>query len=213
MNRATMLTMLKRRVNDQYGGYWDDDSYLCSMLNTAALEIQKEVLKYNPLAFLSLYRVDITAGESFYPKPEGMWWEKEVGVKLPSDSDYTPMERLPWSLVRNRTSGNPVYSGDGTFFLIKPTPAETLTLGLQVLFTPILTMSEDTDVLPLHLGLHLAVVIKANQLLLAEVPETPAREAVMAELADQISSIPIVYRGGNVHSDRIYLDEQLLGRG
>jgi hypothetical protein len=210
--------MLRRRVNEQSPvpgeGYWAD-SDLNELLNQAAYWAQKKVLRVNPLAFLAWYRTAIQLGESFYRRPLGSWWEFEVAAKLTSSATvWTKLERKPYKAVRDlESSSDPCWSKMGTFIALFPAPSEAIASGLQVIHTPLLSMSDDDSVLDLHPSLHLLVVAKANDLALAEVAETPARKDVREELAELLADIPLIYsRDALDGQDKIWIPPESIGR-
>ena len=218
MNRLTMRGMLRRRLNEQAPpageGYWSNAD-LDELLNQASFWTQKKVMRINPLAFMAWYRASLQAGENFYRRPLGSWWEFEVAVKAsPVASVYTKLERKPYKVVRDLVSGSaPVWSKMGTYISIFPAPPDNISQGLQVIHTPLLSMSDDDSVLDLHPSLHLLVVVKANDLALAEVPETPARKDVIAEYTELLSDLVMIYgRDALDGSDRLWIPPESIGR-
>lgn len=213
-----MRGMLRRRINEQAPpageGYWSD-SVCNELLNQAAYWTQKKVLRVNPLAFMAWYRASLVSGESFYRRPVGSWWEFEVAVKAsPTATIYTKLERKPYKAVRDLESGStPCWSKMGTFLAIFPVPPDNISAGLQVIHTPLISMSDDDSVLELHPSLHMLVVAKANDLALADVPEVPARKDVQAEMAESLADLPLIYgRDAADGLDRLWIPPEQIGR-
>jgi len=215
MNRSTMRSVLRRRLNEQTPHNWTDVE-LDDLLNEALFWVQKKALRVNPLAFLTWTRTTLKKDESFYKRAVGSWWEFEVAVKATAAATtYTPLKRHPYKEIREFESVQEVvgWAKMGTFIAILPAPPEDIVDGLQVIHTPLLTMAVDTDVPDLHLSLHTMVVVKANQLALQERPESPQSAPVMAELKDLDADIVLVYGREAIDSvDRLWIPPEAIGR-
>lgn len=216
MNRADMRSTLRRRLNEQTPQNWTDGE-LDQLLNESLFWVQKKVMRVNPLAFLSWFRTGLVANESFYKRPVGSWWEYEVGVKAtPSATTYTPLDKRPYKTVRDRESAinvDTTWSKMGTFIAILPAPPFDITNGLQIIFTPLLTMAVDTDVPDLHPSLHTQLVTKANQLALQEQPESPMSASLEADLRSVDEDVVLVYGREAIDGlDRVWMMPESIGR-
>lgn len=211
-----MRGVLRRRVNEQTPDNWSDVE-LNETLDEALFWVQKKVMRVDPLAFMAWSRTSLVANESFYNRPVGSWWEFEVAVKgSPSDTKYTPLPRQPYKAIRDFTvdQAGTAYAKVGTFLAIFPAPAFNVTDGLQIIYTPLLTMAVDTDVPAVHPTLHTMIVVKANHLLLQERPESPQLKPVQDELQDLDPDVALVYARASVDGlDRLWIPAEAIGRG
>lgn len=214
MTRGSMRSVLRRRLNEQTPHNWQDTE-LNELLNEAAFWAQRQVLRLNPLAFLAWFRTGLVANESFYKRPVGSWWEFEVAVKETAGATtYTPIDRGAYKAIRTLERGQTGrWAKMGTFLALFPASVENIPDGLQIIHTPLLSMSEDTDVIDLHLSLHMMVVAQANLFALMERPETPAKNDVKVELKGYLDDMPYVYGRDSVDGvDRLWIPSDILGR-
>lgn len=212
MNRATMRDMLRKRINEETANDWTD-TQLNSLLDVALGQTQRKVLRFNPLAFLAWYRAPITANESFYRRPIGSWWEYCVEVKLTAAAtQYTELVKRPYRIAREALDSAPVYAKLGTFLAIYPTPTETVTAGLQVIHTPLLTFPDDDIEVDLHTALHLLVVVRAHKLALANTPETQAHALVLAEIRELEEDMAFLYGRTDLQNEKLWLPPESVGR-
>lgn len=184
--------MLRRRLQERVADQWTD-AELNELLNLGLLEIQKSVLQVDPLAIIWIDVDDIVAGQEFYEVPPGMWYEFEVGVKTSaSDADFTILDPCSYHTRRSLSSGAGRYSRLGKYISIRPIPTGSVVDGLQVRYVPSLSMSNDSDVPDLNLGLHLGIVLWAQILALGESLEDSG--PTQATLKGLIEQIPLFYR-------------------
>jgi hypothetical protein len=202
MNRATSRTILRRRLMEvnEGGGNWTDDA-LNDLLNLGAVEAQKIVEEHQPGAFLSVFTQDIVAGQELYPKPAGLWYETRVAILDTDLGKYVPIGQLGVDVNRRRIEGlegdaaaaeQLHYSQFGTYFSINPIPQVLVTNGLEVTFVPTLSWAADSDILPLHLGLHMLPVAWAHRFAIGETGEKA--DEVRDLIARLEAKVPFWYR-------------------
>lgn len=205
MTRGAMRLSLRRRLQEDTPDRWQDAD-LDQDLNLGLVELQKEILKVDPEAFSYVDRADIVAGQEFYEFPAGTWYEREV--RLLSGSIYTRMTRIAFNERGDNAiinSATPAYARfDRSRFVICPIPAASVVNGLEIVWTPTLTMAADTSVPPVHLGLHLAVVEFAEVIATGEVGDTS--EETLKDLARMINSIPQYYLQSASTPSRMVVD-------
>ncbi len=209
MNRSTMRTLLRRRLNESTADNWQDAD-LNELLNAGLHLVQKEVLKVDPLAFIHWSKDDIVSGQSYYPKPQGFWHEIEI-AQLDADhpQGYKPMKKQDYNVARELAAGSTeVYCHVGRYFAIFPAPSTSVVDGLQIQWTPTLSMAVDTDVPDLHFALHMAVVLMAQKYALGETGDDQRR--VKEELVELLSDIPGYYLGSATENDRLWIDSTYL---
>lgn len=207
-----MRTLLRRRLNETSADLWQDAD-LNDLLNAGAHRTEKEVLKVDPLAFIYIDQLDIAANQVFYAKPQGFWYEMEVGYKDSADvTGYRELVKRPYWVARASASGGEVvYAHLGRFFALYPKPSVSVAAGLQLLYVPTLSMAADSDVLDIHLALHMAVVVEAQLLALGETGDS--RKELREEKADLVADIPLYYQSSAGAPDRLSIDVASLGKG
>lgn len=194
MNRSTMRSVLRRRVMEAAPGENWTDANLNEILNDALVQAQKEVMALVPDAFVHIARQNLVAAQEFYAQPAGIWYELHVQTLNASTGRYDDIEQRDYSVGRTKTSADSeiTYSILGRHFAIHPIPVAAVTDGLQTIFVPTLSMSDDADVPEIHLGLHMLIVLWAHRMLVGETGEQ------VAEIKDLIgeyrAAIPSYYR-------------------
>ena len=192
MNRGTMRTLLRRRINEPIADNWDDGT-LDSLINVAYVLVQKQVRKVDPEALLAWEYRDTAVGAVWYEKPSGTRGPVEVGLKSsPLDADWTPLTRKPYFLARQYVSTpDTVYCHRGRYIGIFPAPSQAVTQGLQFMHAPTDSLALDTDVPRLEESLCYAIVVWAALLAKGESPEADTKDAV--ELQRILGDIPFDY--------------------
>lgn len=192
MTRATIRTLLRRRLNDVVADSWDD-STLNTMIDLAYALVLKQVRKVDPEAVLFWDYRDTVAGTVWYEKPAGTRGPVEVGFKASSTAaDWTPLKRKPYWIARDWSDANEtVYCHRGTYVGIFPAPAASVTQGLQFIHAPTDTFAVDTDVPKLETTLHYAIVLWASLIAKGESPESDDKDA--RELQRIVGDIPADY--------------------
>jgi hypothetical protein len=190
VTRATIRTLLRRRLNEQSADTWDD-STLNTLVDLAYALVLKQVRKVDPEALVFWDYRNSVAGANWYEKPSGTRGPVEVGLKsTAADTDWTALKRKPYYLARDWVDGT-VYCHRGTYIGIFPAPTASVTQGIQFLHAPTDSLAVDTDVPKLETTLHYAIVLWAALIAKGESPESDAKDA--AELQRIIGDIPQDY--------------------
>lgn len=177
MTRATIRTLLRRQIMEVTPQNWDDLE-LNDLINFGVHFVQKEVMKVDPEGFLEWVRRNITAGESFYAKPDGSWWPNQVRLLDPTSGKYTKLDFKPFDVAETWTE-NTVWSRRGNYLAIYPTPSITVVNGLELIHVPTLTLAADGDVPPVPIGLHLGIVYFSKMTALGETYQNYDRDVAM----------------------------------
>lgn len=213
MNRGFMRRVLRRRLQDTVGqgivseGNWTD-SDLNEMLNQGLLQAQKAVMRVNPLAFMGIDRQNLEAGKEFYEKPDGMWALRQLRRLDSTTGKYVDIEREDYyDATRRSPSDTRVTFADfGGHVAITPIPTAQVIAGLEWLFVPSLTVSQDTDVPRLHAGLHMLPVYWSQRMLLGESGELQEARVELNELIQgELGSITDFYQANGGHNDVLTL--------
>jgi hypothetical protein len=192
LTRATIRSLLRRRLNEQIADQWDD-STLNTLIDLAYALVLKQVRKVDPEALIFWDYRNTIAGTNWYEKPSGTRGLAELGLKaLSTDTDWSPLPRRPYHIARDWTSADEtVYCHRGTYVGIFPAPSVSVTSGLQFLHAPTDSLAVDTDVPKLEQTLHYAIVLWAALIAKGESPESDSKDA--AELGRIIGDIPQDY--------------------
>jgi len=192
MNRGTMRTLLRRRLNEPITDNWDDNT-LNSLLDVAYALVLKQVRKCDPEALLSWDYRDTIAGTTWYEKPSGTRGPVEVGLKSAStDTDWTGLIRKPYYLAKQYVDASEtVYCHRGRYIGIFPAPSLSVTQGIQFIHAPTDSLASDTDVPRFEESLQYGCVVWAALLAKGESPESDTKDAT--ELQRILGDIPADY--------------------
>lgn len=191
MNRSTIRTLVRRRLNETVADNWSDD-VLNTLIDTAYALVLKQVRKVDPEAVLSWDYRNTVAGTVWYEKPAGTRGPVEVGLKkAAADADWTPLKRKPYFIARDWTGDETVYCHRGTYIGLFPAPTVAVVDGIQFIHAPTDALAADTDVPKLEATLHYAIVLWATLLAKGESPEADTKDAL--ELARILADIPSDY--------------------
>lgn len=191
MTRASIRTLLRRRLNEVVADNWSDD-VLNTLIDLAYALVLKQVRKVDPEAVLFWDYRDTAVATSWYEKPAGTRGPVEVGLKTSvADTDWSPLVRKPYWLARDWTGSERVYCHRGTYIGIFPATDLAITQGIQFIHAPTDTLAVDTDVPKVETTLHYAIVVWATLLAKGESPEDDSKDA--RELQRIIGDIPADY--------------------
>jgi hypothetical protein len=208
MNCASMQSMLRRRLQDTTSGIDGTGNWsraeLLDLLNLGLSKAQKAIQRVSPNAFTVIDVMNIEALKEFYQKPDGIWTLRQLRYRGDTNSRYRNLRRADYvdreavgdvSLGSGGAPGGDItYSDFGTYVAISPVPAAQIVAGLQWIYTNTLSVSADTDVPALHIGLHGLPVYWAHRLALGETGELQeARAEVEALIAGELADIPDYY--------------------
>lgn len=164
---------LRRQIRDVPKVQWTDDGELDNLIiNPAYYFVQKEIYKQFPNAHLFWDYIN-TAATSWYPLPAS-FGVKRVGLKASaSDTLYTKLapKRYDDIVELSAQSDRQYYTQQGQWIGIFPPPTTVITNGIELLHTPIQSLSLDTDVPRVKLPVHMAIVWWAKLLALGDTDE------------------------------------------
>jgi hypothetical protein len=189
-----MRDILRRRVMESSPGENWDDPALNQALNDGLVKAQEEVMEIVPDAFVHIVQQDLVAAQEFYARPSGIWYELFVQRLDSTSSRYVDIEERDYALGRIKTDADSevTYSILGRHFAIHPIPPTTIVNGLQTIFVPTLSMSDDGDVPELHLGLHMLIVLWAHRILVGETGEQVGE--IKDLMTEYRASVPRYYK-------------------
>lgn len=201
MTRAQMRTLLRRRINDVGGGQWSD-AELNDLLNIGIAEVQKGVLAVDPDANLYRSRVSIVANQQLYAIPDNLLHERAVKKKDATTGTYRRMERITFERAMEKAESADAVTSNaseqtfewfrfGQFIGLSPTPTESQTDGVELDFVPLLSVGSDSEIPPVPLSLHYAVVLRAE--IAAKGETTEGIETALAEFQGLVAGIPSWY--------------------
>lgn len=191
MNRLTIRTLVRRRLNEEVADSWDDDT-LNTLINVAHALVLKQVRKVDPEALLFWDYRDTVAGTSWYEKPSGTRGPVEVGLKTAAtDTDWAPLTRKPYYLARDWTGSDTVYCHRGLYIGIFPAPTASVVQGIQFIHAPTDALAADSDFPKVETTLHYAIVLWATLIAKGESPESDVKEA--KELQGILGDISVDY--------------------
>lgn len=191
MTRGEMRDLLARYLNDASHDVWSPTE-LNALLNLGLIDIQSFVEATEPDAFLFIDQRDIVLGNRYYSKPVGITSERSLKFSSnPASTEYAKLEVTSYELIEQGMVSKPSYAHFGRYFYLSWIPAANVTNGLQVVWSPTLAMSEDTDVPDVHMRLHYAVVLAAAVKGLRETPDDA--KVFQEDLAIELRKIPLLY--------------------
>lgn len=197
MTLATILTLLRRQLREVTPENWTDD-VLKDIINVALAGIQNEILALDPEAFLEFVRRNIEADESYYARPDGSWWPNQVRLKDATTGVYSKLEFKPFDIAETWT-GKTVWSRRGRYVCIFPAPEAAITAGLELINVPTLTLTADTDVPPVPIGIHMAIVYLSKLHALGETYQDASKdEAMVAKILGVLSKMYSTTGGENL---------------
>lgn len=212
MTRGQMRTLLRRRLQEPDEDQFTD-SELNDLLNLALSRLQTVIMTYDPDAFLSMYRKDITLGQKLYETPADFMYVVTVEVLDVPSSNYGQIRPMKYQDTLNTVLGTapimpPVAQRYGRFgrknLFLYPIPTATVADGLQVVYCPTLVMSDDDSVPDLPLVLHMAVVMRAQLYAMDETGDDA--KAVQASLGEILAEIPRWYQRSADEPDTLDID-------
>jgi hypothetical protein len=215
MNRGVIRSTLRRQIRDTQSVEWDDDNEVNELINVAYAYVQKEIAKSFPEAHLFWTLMNLTAGTSWYPMPS-TFGISQIGMKGASSDTFFNTLKGP---KRYRDIGpRTVFSGGtqiaqpadlnstywtirGQWFGIFPTPTTSITDGIEIIHTPIMTLSDDNEIPRIKTPLHMAILWWAKLLLLGDTDENVAE--TRARLNEVLSDIPLWYDNSRAEPDQL----------
>jgi len=176
--------VLRRRLQEDTPNHFAN-SDLDRLMVLGMQEIQKRVLIVQPESFKAEDRADLVAGQDFYEWPAGVFAVKKLATGNPTDG-YSRLS--PISLLEAEGGAPGFVPWDQKYFQLSPKPDASVVNGLQCIGVPTLTVYDDSEVLPLPISLHMAIVLAAEVFALGDLGEASTR--AKEELGPMIESIP-----------------------
>lgn len=203
MTRLQIRTKLRRRVQEEVGdaaGGWTDTE-LNSEINDAYAWVQKEIYKVFPNSHIYWDTMNLVNGTSWYPLPN-TFGVRRVGVKAStSATTYTRLKKKVYEDVEDIVSAESYYTLMGQWLGIFPEPDTSITAGIQLLHTPIMVLSADTDVPRVKTPIHEAIVLRAKDQVLGDLDHSSNQ--TRQGLVDIINDIPLWYETHSDENDRL----------
>lgn len=180
MNRGTMRTLLRRELRDVAQVQWPTNADLDDILNYSYSVIQKEIRKHFKEAHLFWDYMNLVAGTSWYPLPQTFGISQVSAKGASTDTYYTPLKYKRYrdigprqiisggSLVTQIIGTQMNYTRRGQWIGLFPAPTVSITSGLEVMHSPIMSMGSDDEIARIKVPLHLAIVLHAKLVALGE---------------------------------------------
>lgn len=205
MTRLQLRTLWRRHVRDTAQVEWSDDTEVNDILNLAYANVQKEIVKINRNAHQFWDYLPTTSGTNWYALP-ATFGIRRVGLKSHTvDTSWTKLEPKGYSklqayLSTGNQQGKTYYAVEGQFIGIFPAPTESVSNGIELIHTPIMSMAADSDVPRIKLPLHLAIVYWAKLIALGETDETAGE--TRARLSEILDDLPLWYEAHSETADK-----------
>lgn len=163
------------------------DSEINQAINDAYYDLQMEVQSVNPEAIVSWDTIDITANESWYPKPP-TFGLMQVEIDEDNDNVYYKLDLKEYNDIRYLIGEKMYYCDIGDWIGIFPAPSTAVTDGIRILHRPMHTLTVDTDSPKLKLPLHQAICLQAKIFLLGDTNESSqSDEGKLMHIKDRLN--------------------------
>ena len=210
MNRATLRSILSRRVGDTDDRTWTE-AEKNEALDHGAFMLSNKLQETDPEFLVRVAYADVVNGQVRYEKPGDMWGEIAVGYRdSVSPTGYRDLDLKPFSVVRKRrqygtSSGVPdAYATRGRYIELSLTPQASVNEGLEIVYTSSLAMGTDNDVPECHPSLHPAIIYEAQLLLEPDAKEASSTLTLLERL---YATIPSFYRKRNTKPDAFEVEK------
>lgn len=209
-----MRALLRRRVNEATANLWTDPD-LNDLLDIGLQQVQQYVQAVDPDAFLFRSRIDLVADQALYQLPDNCQGLRAVKKKDPVSGLYERLRPTTYERAQDRSEqetddSDGEFARFGKFLWILPAPSANQSAGLELDFVPVLSLGADTDVPPIPISLHYAVVLRAE--IAAKGETSDGADVALAEFASLMGTIPSWYRpsiaGGAPDSIQVDLGKQ-----
>jgi hypothetical protein len=193
MTRVQIRALLQRQLQEPVGGDQWTDVELNDALNHGLAMVEKEVLKVLPEAFSYFYHIDTEANKNAYPLPTDFISVHQVKFLEASSGKYVRATGYQHSEIdsEDQPAGN-CWAILGRYLYVSPTPTVAATNGIRLLFTPTLTMAEDTDTPEVPTVLHAGIALYAKALLTEETGEPS--DTTVAALVRLCADLPLWWK-------------------
>lgn len=190
--RESLRDWLRRRLQELTPAQWDDTD-LDSYINFGYQFTQEEIEAVENDAFAHYTdKTDLVAGQQLYPLPVNCKAPRLLEMSTNGGTSYSVIEQVGWPQTvpqpteaqqiepqRART----VWSLQGRYIRLEPTPQTSHTDGLRLTYVPVLTMGADSDVPELTANYHANIVFYAQVLALGDTANTQDKAAALEDLA------------------------------
>jgi len=192
MTLLQIRTALRRQIRDVPKVEWTDDGELDNLvINPAYYLVQKEIFKQFSQAHLFWDTIPTEVGVNWYPLP-ATFGVKRVGLKsAAADTRWEKLARKSYDDIEqlSPTSELTYYTQQGQWIGIYPAPGVAVADGIQLLHTPLQSLSQDADVPRIKLPLHWAIVWWAKLIVLGDTDEdAPTTRARIQELLGDLGN-------------------------
>jgi hypothetical protein len=162
------------------------------VINDSYYDLQMELQMSNPEAIVSWDTIDLTADESWYPKPP-TFGLIQVGIDPTGAGSFSKLDFKNYEDIKG-LSGTTYYATErGDWVGVYPTPDTSITDGLEFIHRPIDTLAADTDIPKLKLPLHQAICLQAKIFLLGDTNERADLDQAKLERIKE--RMPLLYMG------------------
>ena len=168
MNRATIHTLVRKRINEATADQWSDAD-VNSAINVGYQQMEMVILESDPDAFIKVDRAALVVTQHEYAKPASLIHEIDVSILDSVSGDYDVIKMGNYHDVRGRGSSEvQQYAHYGRYIFLGPAPDAALAAGLQIVYVPALVLSVAASVPQLAQAYHTAIVISAAITLIGE---------------------------------------------
>lgn len=203
MTLSEIRDMVRRKIQDPdpgsgVGVNWDDTE-LNAAINVIYADLQAQVHSVRPEEHLTYATYNLVLDDPWYPLPQ------TFGIKrvelLQDDGTYLKLDRKDYDDVNGFNGTTSYWAREGQWIFLQPTPDADLNNGLKLVHTPIMQLTDDSEVPKIRLPLHLAIVW-GTVILLSEEDEAADITAMETRYQRMLDRIPFWY---NSDSDPIQL--------
>jgi len=198
---GSLITMTRHFIQEKVEAEFLD-TYLTSVLNSAAGVMLGMIVEVNKSAHVATYTTDLVAAQSLYALPAAtfrLWMVQRWSTAL---GKYVKLKKLDYVHAEDDLDGSPsepAYALVGTRHVaIYPQPTANQTPGLRFFVTHQAAMAESTDVPDIHFALHPGIALLAKMMILEETGEVSNETMARFQVLFQ-SRIPALY--GDLSND------------
>ena len=192
MNRATIHTLVRKRINEATADQWSDND-VNSAINSGYQQMEMIILESDPDAYIKVDRAALVADQHEYAKPGSLIAEIDVSILDSASGKYNVLKIGNYHDVRKRQAGQEQqYAHYGRYYFLGPAPDANLPAGLQLVYVPSLVLSTDISVPQIGHAYHLAIVLSASVALIGETADDAGK--LMKERDFFFSRLKVQYR-------------------
>jgi len=201
MTRGQIRALWRRHVRDTAGVEWDDTE-ANEIINLAYGLVQKEIVKIDRTAHVFWDYIPTTAGTSWYELPSSFGIIR-VGLKTnTADLAWTKLDPKGYNKLQEfldplatgaqvSATGRAYYTVMGTVLGIFPAPKNSVSDGLQLIHTPLMSLGGDSEVPRVKIPLHLLIVYWAKLIALGDTDESSGE--TRDRIREMLDDLPLWY--------------------